>query len=441
MAGLGGSGAYFAGAVAVGGVVGFIGALFHISVDTLVMWPGYLRDDVGLSGPALYLAGALLAASMTLASLWLVRRFAPEASGSGVPEIEGAMEGTREVHWRRVLPVKFFGGILALSSGLVLGREGPTIHIGASIAKATSEFAGWRNEDMRALLAAGGAAGLAAAFNAPLAAVLFVIEETRRQFPYSPRSYIAVMLASVTSAIVTANLTGRTPFMFLPDVPAVPVASYPIFILLGAVLGVAGVVFNRTLVWSLDRAADLGQRVGFYLFPALTGLTVGILMFVLPDATQGGEILAVHLTEQGLPLGLLALLVLIRFIMTMASYSTGVTGGIFAPILALATAIGLTFAVALGAILPTDVLGPGFISAMAIAAMAGLFASTIGAQLVGVVLVLELTGAYDVLVPAMLAAIFSNMVSHWLGGRPIYEVLLERTLAIEARKKAAAPVK
>ncbi len=120
--------------------------------------------------------------------------------------------------------------------------------------------------------------------------------------------------------------------------------------------------------------------------------------------------------------------------MTMASYSTGVAGGIFAPILALATTVGLLYGSALETVvaLPADTL-----TAFAIAAMGGLFAATIGAPLVGMVLVMELTGAYAVLVPVMLTAIFANMVAQWLGGRPIYEILLERTLAIEAEARAA----
>ncbi|QIB35048.1 H(+)/Cl(-) exchange transporter ClcA [Ancylobacter pratisalsi] len=434
MAILSGNVAYFAAAIVIGATVGLVGSAFHFGVDMLAQgWPTFLDTGMGLDGPALYVAAALVAAAMTLVSLWLVRRFAPEAAGSGVPEIEGAMEGLREVHWRRVLPVKFVGGLLALSSGMVLGREGPTIHIGASIAKAVSDLMGWTARDMRALLAAGGAAGLAAAFNAPLAAVLFVIEETRRQFPYSARTYIAVVLASVSSAIVTTSITGSVPFMLLV-VPEVPMGMYPVFIVLGLLLGAVGVGFNRTLVWSLNTVRRIGLRWSFYIFPAVVGLIVGVLVFALPEATKGGEILAVTLAKEGRPLGILALIVVLRFTMTMASYSTGVTGGIFAPILALATTIGLCYGTAIDTVVALPDNG---LQALAIAAMGGLFASTIGAPLVGVVLVMELTGSYGILVPVMLTTIFSNMIAQSLGGRPIYEILLDRTLALEAEATAS----
>lgn len=428
-----GNGVYHAGAVAVGLLVGLAGVAFHLGVVWLSgYWPAQLTGPLGLSGLPLYAVSALVAAGMAVASLWLVRSFAPEAGGSGVPEIEGAMEGLRVVRWHLVLPVKFASGLLSLGSGMVLGREGPTIHIGASIAKAVSDTMRWDGEDMRGLLAAGGAAGLAAAFNAPLAAVLFVIEETRRQFPYSARTYVAVVLASLVSAIVTQALTGNVPYMRL-EVSALPLAVLPAFVVLGALLGAVGTLFNRTLIASLDHVRRLGLATSFYLFPALVGLIVGVLIFVRPEATQGGEVLAVQLTKASPALGALMLIVLLRFVMTMASYSTGVAGGIFAPILALAATIGLTFGSALDLV---TTLPENTHAALAIAAMGGLFASTIGAPLVGMVLVMELTGAYGILVPVMTATIVSNMVAQRLGGRPIYELLLERTLALEAQARA-----
>ncbi|MCK0209088.1 H(+)/Cl(-) exchange transporter ClcA [Starkeya koreensis] len=430
-----GNAVYHLVAIAVGAVVGVLGVALHVGVERFsAAWPAFLDTTLGLDGLPLYAAAALVAVTMTLVSLWLVRNFAPEASGSGVPEIEGAMEGLRQVRWHRVLPVKFVGGFLSLSSGMVLGREGPTIHIGASVAKAASDLMKWQSEDMRAMLAAGGAAGLAAAFNAPLAAVLFVIEETRRQFPYSARSYIAVVLASIASAIVTETLTGNRPYMLL-EASAIPYGWLPAFLVLGVILGAVGVGFNHTLVWSLDHVRRLGERRSYYIFPTAVGLVVGVLVFVRPEATQGGELLAVQLTREGLPLAMLAFIVLLRFVMTMASYSTGVAGGIFAPILALATTIGLCYGTAIESVTALPEHGH---AAFAIAAMSGLFASTIGAPMVGMVLVLELTGAYSVLVPVMITAIFSNMTSQALGGRPIYEILLERTLAIEAAARAAA---
>lgn len=424
-------------AIAIGAVTGVLGTALHLGVDRALEWPHLLRAHLGpgLDQTHLLLLCGAVAAALVLVSVWLVRTFAPEAGGSGVQEIEGAMEGLRTVRWWRVLPVKFFGGLLSLGSGLVLGREGPTIHMGASVAQAASEGLKLPARENRGLLAAGAAAGLAAAFSAPLASILFVIEETRRQFPYALKTYTGVMLAAVTSGIVTEAIAGRRPFMVI-DVPAMPLEFLPAFVLLGIVLGFLGVGFNRCLVWSMDLSLGIGRRTSFYLVPAVVGFAVGVLLVLRPEATMGGETLAVSLVAENLPLATMAVIVLIRFTMTMASYSTGVPGGIFAPILALATAFGLLFALCLERVLP---LPPGGAAALAVAAMGGLFSSTIRAPLVGVVLLAELTGAYTVLVPVLLTCLFANFVADWLGGRPIYEVLLERTLRLDGQTRAPAP--
>jgi CIC family chloride channel protein len=243
---------------------------------------------------------------MVLAALALVRNFAPEAAGSGVQEIEGAMIGLRKLRWRRVLPVKFVAGILSIGSGLVLGREGPTIHIGASVSAAIADLRRFPMVETRGLYAAGAAAGLAAAFNAPLAAVLFVVEETRQQFPYTFRTYLAVILASFCSTVVTQQIAGVGPDLRIAA--SEPGAgALPQFLILGVVLGGFGVVFNRTLLWSLDRFQAVGRRAP-YLLPAMVAAVIGALLVVMPDATRGGETLILHLVdEHRTMLGLLSL--------------------------------------------------------------------------------------------------------------------------------------
>jgi CIC family chloride channel protein len=424
---------FYLAAIAVGTFTGLLGTAFHLGVDRALEWPRLLRSSVDVDQLHFLLIAGSVAAALVIVSVWIVRTFAPEAAGSGVQEIEGAMEGLREVRWRRVLPVKFLGGLLSLGSGLVIGREGPTIHIGASVAQAASEPLKLAPKESRGLLAAGAAAGLTAAFSAPLASILFVIEETRRQFPYSLKTYTGVMLAAVSSSVVTDLIVGRKPFMAL-EVPAMPLALLPTFFLLGILLGIAGVVFNRCLVCSMDFALRIGERTSFYIVPALVGFAVGVLLVVRPEATMGGDTFAVSLVKENLPLATMALIVVVRFAMTMASYSTGVPGGIFAPILAMATALGLLYSLCLEFVMP---LPSGAAAAFAVAAMGGLFAATVRAPLVGVVLLAELTGAYTVLLPALVTCIFANFVAEWLGGKPIYEVLLDRTLRLAGQARPA----
>ena len=411
---------------------GVVGAAFHLTVDALLRWPAWLMARFG-SGPDTIAMAAGIAAAGVLLAFLLTRRFAPEAAGSGVQEIEGAMEGLRTVRWRRILPVKFVGGVLGLSSGLVAGREGPTIHMGASIAAAISEMLKLDRDDMRGLLAAGAAAGLAAAFNAPLAAILFIVEETRKQFRYTFRSYVGVICASAASALGMGLVGGTAPPLRIEALEQ-PLWLLPAFVLLGVFLGGLGVVFNRCLLAALDWTAATFRRVPFV--PALVvGAAVGALAVVLPEAVGGGELLIPHLVARDLPLATLMLVAVLRFAGTMASYPVGVPGGIFSPMLTLATTIGLAIAMLMEGALAAGGIAvpPSMGAAFAIAAMGGLFAATIRAPLVGVVLAVELTGAYALILPLLVTCVTAHVISDWLKGRPIYELLLERTLRLSGQ--------
>lgn len=413
-------------ALLIGFATALVGTVFHVTVVFMQAQLPKLPTYVGAEGWLAAVSLGVLCAAMLCSAVALVRRFAPEASGSGVQEVEGAMAGLRHVRWQRVLPVKFFGGLLSLGAGLVGGREGPTIHMGASIAQALAQRVTLAVSEARALLGAGAAAGLTTAFNAPVASVLFVIEEARGVFPYSIRNYYAVILASGASVLMTIALMGPTPFMAL-SADAPEFVLYPIFVLLGAVLGAMGVAFNKLVLVSLDYAQQFTTRHSAYAWPLVLGLCIGPMVLYLPDATGGGESLVERLVHSHLSLGLLALLAVTRLVMTLASYASGSPAGIFAPILAIAAVFSIFFGKLLMLFLP---LPSDILVALAVAGMAGLFSSTIRAPMVGVVLIMELTGAYGLAVPSFLCAMTASVVAVSCGGRPIYELLLERTLRL-----------
>jgi CIC family chloride channel protein len=412
---------YLALAVGVGVLAGAIGSVFHLVINALLDWPAHLRAAV--DGPMLVVVAALITMAVTVGVVALVRHTAPEAGGSGVQEVEGAMGGLRDIHWTRVLPLKFFAGAAAIGSGLVLGREGPTIHIGASVAAMFAERFGLDATERSGLLAAGAAAGLACAFNAPVAGVLFVIEETRRQFPYRSSTYMGVIIAAVLATVMTRLIGGLGPDLSLPA-PATPLALLPLFVLLGCLLGWVGVVLNAAILGALAFAGAAQARTP-YLYPAAVGLVVGALLALIP----------VLVREQPGVVALL-LLALVRFGTTVGSYSTGVPGGIFAPILSLAGCVGVAFAALVSALAPHWGVMP---AAFAIAAMGGLFTASVRAPLVGVVLTLELTGAYEVTLPLLTTCLSANLVAQWLGGKPIYAQLLERTLTMAGINAIARP--
>lgn len=423
---------YLALATAVGVVAGTIGSLFHLTLNTLLHWPTLLRAQ--LDGPLLVLTAALVTMIATVAAVALVRHAAPEAGGSGVQEVEGAMEGLRQVRGARVLPVKFFGGAAAIGSGLVLGREGPTIHIGASVAAMLSARFRLDRTEHSGLLGAGAAAGLACAFNAPVAGVLFVIEETRRQFPYRFDTYMGVIVAALLATVMTRLIGGTGADLSLAS-PRVPLAMLPVFVLLGCVLGALGVLLNATILRALSFAGAAGKKSP-YAYPAAVGLIVGALLILVPQGVTGGEALIPAWVRER-P-GVMALLALsaIRFCTSVASYSSGVPGGIFAPILSLAACTGLAFAGIVAMIVPDSGAAP---AAFAIAAMGGLFTASVRSPLVGVVLTLELTGAYDVALPLLATSLTASLVAQALGGKPIYSQLLDRTLRLAGIDPAPRP--
>ncbi len=185
-------------AVLVGLFAGSLGAAFHYSLEKAFALHAAITSRFSDDPRIAVLVAASLGAVMAGAAYVLVRRFAPEAGGSGIQEIEGAMAGLRLIRWLRVMPVKFLGGVLAIGAGLVLGREGPTVHLGGCVGRMIGEKARASAETMNTLLAAGAAAGLSAAFGAPLASILFVMEEMRNRFSYTFVSIHAVALASLT---------------------------------------------------------------------------------------------------------------------------------------------------------------------------------------------------------------------------------------------------
>jgi H+/Cl- antiporter ClcA len=242
----------------------------------------------------------MLGALTLVTALWLVRRFAPETAGSGVQEVEAILGGQRTLRWRRVLPVKFVAGSLAVGSGLVLGREGPTIHMGAALGQMVAERMNSGRTDpgpmalddhgRRTLIAAGAAAGLAAAFNAPLAAIVFVTEELREHFEYSFASIQSVILACCAAVVVSGWILGQGPDLPVPNLDMAPLAALPLFVVLGLLIGALGVVFNSLLPGSVRSFRAL-RPAQSYLAAVVVGMALGALLWLVPDTVGGDEAL------------------------------------------------------------------------------------------------------------------------------------------------------
>jgi CIC family chloride channel protein len=414
---------YFIAAL-LGLVTGTIASLFQWTIAGLDTSLALLFQFIEQKGWSVGLCSAVISMLMVLVAWAGVHYIAPEASGSGVPEIEGTLLHLRPIFWKHLLPVKFFAGILAISSKMVLGREGPTIQIGGNLGKMFGDLFHLSIHRSDTLIAAGSAAGLAAAFNAPLAGVLFVMEEMRNQFNYSFTNFKMVVICCVMATITLHFFMGSAPAIQVELFVLPSLKSLWLFLLFGIVVGLVGLLFNDVLMGTLTQLDKLTPTAKF-IYVLLVGLLIGFLASYYPTSVGGGYLIINQALSMSPPIGILCLLLVVRFFTTMLSYSSGVPGGIFAPMLALGTLLGLATFHVLNYIMVDLSIHPAM---FAIAGMGALFAATVRAPVTGVVLVVEMTQNYSLILPLMITCITSTTVMQLARNEPIYTQLLHRTL-------------
>jgi CIC family chloride channel protein len=409
-------------ALVVGLVAGLIASGFRMALQycelSRIFWIQRLPRWGALA------AALALGALGSGVGLWLVRRFAPETAGSGIPDLKSVVMGEKTLHWKRVLPIKFLAGIAGIGGGLTLGREGPTVQMGGATGLMVSTWFRVKQGEgeRKALISAGAAAGLAAAFNAPLAGLIFALEELNGSF--TPVVFVASFLAAVSADVVCRVVTGQTPVFTLHGMPSPSLNTLPVAALVGVAAGFGGVVFNRSLLASLDLFDRLRHWPPFGV-GALAGVVVGFAAWVYPTVSGSGVFLSSRALSGEIAIqGVLALLV-VRFALTMVSYGSGAAGGIFAPLLVLGSFGGLAVAIGVHAVAPSWSFFPG---TFAVIGMGALFTATVRAPLTGIVLMIELTGTYDFMLPLLVGCFAAYGIAEALGDKPIYEALRERSL-------------
>ena len=413
----------------VGALTGIVGAVFQLSITKVQDSREFLLGILPQVPAYQLIVSVLFSAVLVFLAFLLVRRIAPEASGSGVHEIEGALDDVRPIRWKNVLPVKFLGGLCSLGGGMVLGREGPTIHMGGTIGKMVADLFKAGKEDSHALIAAGAGGGLTAAFNAPLAGILFVFEEMRPEFKYNFLSVQSVIVASVASDIALRSIMGQSPDIPMKMLATPPLTSLWIFIIFGLLFGIFGVVFNFLLIRTLDFFHNLKGWM-FSLTGLYVGAFIGLIAWLYPDLIGGGYRVIPQALSGTIPVTMLLLLFFGRFGTTMISYGSGAPGGIFAPMLALGTLFGMWYGNIAHSFVPDLIVRPEL---FAVAGMAALFCATVRAPLTGIALTIEMTGNYDMILPLILTCLTATLVAEGLGGKPVYTLLLKRALSL-ARK-------
>ena len=404
----------------VGGCAGIISIIYRQLLSYAEQWVQWLSAMMRQSLTWVVLGFALLLLIGFVISLLL--RHEPLISGSGIPQIEAEVGGQLEENWLRVLWSKMAAGVLAALGGLSLGREGPSIQLGGMCGKGFGQLFHRVKIEQRYLITCGAAAGLSAAFNAPLAGIMFALEELHRSFSMSV--IVSVMIASVTGDFLSQYVFGLAPAFHFDVAQTLPLHLYLIVVLLGILCGVMAACYNFITL----KAQDWYARIPFlkpsqHVFIPL--LVSGILMLILPQVLGSGHSMSEELAfGERIPHVLLFLL-LAKFAFSTLSFGSGAAGGIFFPMLVLGSYLGAAFGSALS---ETGLFDSQFVNNFIIMGMAGLFSGIVRAPVTGIILIAEMTGTLSHLLPLCLVSITAYVSAHLLRSKPIYESLLERLL-------------
>jgi CIC family chloride channel protein len=348
---------------------------------------------------------------------YLLYRYFPDARGSGVPQTKAALYAREGRITLRTVLGKFFCTSATLASGIPLGREGPSVQVGAGIASVLGRILGLRSEQVKKLIPVGAAAAIAAAFNTPLAAVLFSLEEIVGDLNAPVMG--AVVLASATAWMVLRMLLGNHPLFKVPQYQLVHPAEFAVYAVLGVAGGAVSAAFTKLL---------LGMRARFLQFPLKTvwfqpvagGLLVGLTGWFVPQVLGVGYGFVGEALNGRMTVQLMALLVVLKLITVTTSYASGNAGGIFGPALFIGAMLGGTVGTVAHHLFPAYTATPG---AYALVGMGAAFAGIVRAPMTSVLMIFEMTQDYAVIVPLMIANLVSLFIASRLQHEPIYEAL------------------
>lgn len=405
--------------IAVGVLTGLIISLFRLTLEKAE----FLRNSalsIGLHGSiGLILLPALLVLSYGIVVLCM--KMAPLCGGSGIPQVKGELKGQVEQKWYRILPAKFIGGIFTIGAGLSMGREGPSIQLGAMAGKGFSRLGKKLRTEEKMLMTCGAGAGLAAAFCAPLAGVVFALEELHKNF--STEVLLSTMAASVASDFIATYIFGLDPIFDLNVTGRLPLERYWMVILLGIFLGAFGVLYNKVTEVVQNLYDKIDRKSIRYLVPYIFLIPV-VLLF--PIVLGGGHSIVGQVSEGMFTWQFLLVLLLIKFVFSIICFGSGAPGGIFLPLLVLGAITGGLFSELISSVIGFEEY---YVSNFVILGMTGYFASIVRAPITGVILITEMTGDFQNFLSLAVVSLVSVLIADILNGKPIYDQLLERMLS------------
>lgn len=396
--------------------VGVVTAYFR---KFLFIADGYRESVVAWAreqpGPGWLIPIALVVISVIVARAIVILE--PRSSGSGVHDLEAVWRREAPPTPSRLIPAKFVGGLLAMGSGLALGREGPSVQMGAAVGSFAGRWFRLSESDLRVLQTALGGAGLSVAFNAPIGGAIFIFEEVATVL--RPRLGLPTLIGTSTAITTSWLVLGNHPDFDVGPIATPPGWTVLVFVLFGVLTGFAGVVYNQLIIWFLA-LADRVERHNRLVQPVAIGAIVGILLWFDPlVASAGGDPLTQRILEGGVTTVALAAFLVIRFLLSPASYSAQTAGGLFAPLLTVGALWGAFLFVPLDHVVAI----PGItVTAFAIVGMSAFFAATVRAPFSGIVLVIEMTAATELAVPMLAAAFGAGITAALLRGVPIEKI-------------------
>jgi CIC family chloride channel protein len=405
-------------AILVGGLAGLAAVGFDWLVVNMGMFVAALQDQVGsLLGALMVVAipalGGLLITPIVVA-------WAPDARGSGIPGVMLAVSNLAGRVPKRLAFWRPLASAISIGSGASLGTEGPVVQLGASLASLTADLLKLNDERRRNLVAVAAAGGIAATFNVPIAGVLFSLEVILGQFQV--RYFASVVIGAVSATAVSRTVLGADPAFAVPDYGLSAPQELPLYLLLGVFCGLIGVIFLRALI----SGEDLFDRAGLspWLRPAVGGVLVGLLALITPHVLgrgyeTTGQILQGELTSGGF----LLLLIIAKMLATSASFGSWAAGGIFAPILLIGAAAGALFITVAQFFFPQLTSHTG---AFALVGMAAVFSSATRAPMSSIVMIFELSGSYNLILPLLFSAVIATLISELLAAESIYQMILSR---------------
>ena len=402
----------------IGVAAGLVASLFRLVLIYMEDWS--IEAYSFISGHTILVPPAfILLAVMGYLTGVMLKRY-KMAGGSGIPQIKGILMGYFKMGWLSTLIAKFVGGAGAMLAGLSLGREGPSIQLGAAVAQGIGGRLAKSDHEKRILIASGACAGLAAAFNAPLSGVIFTLEEVYKYF--SPLILLTAMIAAVISDAVSRLIFGAGAIFNFVVTGSIPISEYWILIVLGIILGLCGALYNKTLLLSLRLFKKIKNDK---IRPIPAFLCAGILGLLFPYVICGGHGLMDQLTMTA-GIGFLITVLLLKFLFSMISYGSGAPGGIFFPLLVIGATIGAIFARVSIAWFGLD---QSLFANIIILAMAGMLTAIVRAPITSIILLVEMTGSFSHLMPLSVVSLLAYVTADLLKSEPVYDSLLHNMLA------------